>query len=114
MTPDMVTELLRNLYNASGGSVPPTAFASALAGMMWNETWANAWTNAGTAARNAELSGGSVSDMEDAFNQAFAETLGWSRGDFERFLQENNFTNDNAKKYQEGVDLWEWMTKRRN
>ena len=38
-----------------------------------------------------------------------ARRLGWTRGDFDRFLDENNFTRDNAREYQEGVDLWDWM-----
>ena len=109
MTPDMVTELLRNLYNASGGTLPPTALASALAGMMWNDRWQDAWQHAGSSADAVIARGGTSEEISDAFNNAFAESLGWSRGDFDRFLDENNFTRDNAREYQEGVDLWEWM-----
>ena len=112
MTPDMVTELLRNLYSASGGSVPPTAVASAIAGLMWNEQWQSAWDSAGSAAESVLARGGSSEDVSEAFNNAFADSLGWTRGDFDRFLDENNFTRDSARHHQEGVDLWAWMASR--
>lgn len=113
MTPEMVTEILRNLYSASGGSVPPTAVMSALSGLLWNETWAGAWTNAGTAAEAVADRGGSFDEINDAFNKAFAESLGWSDADFERFLQDNDLTSDNAHRHQrEDIDVWEWMVKR--
>jgi hypothetical protein len=113
MTPDMVTELLRNLYSASGGSVPPTAVASAIAGLMWNEHWQSAWDSAFKTSDAVVARGGSDEEISEAFNNAFAEGLGWTRGDFDRFLDENNLTSDNARQYQEGVDLWDWMVRRR-
>lgn len=112
MTPDMVTELLRNLYNASGGAVPPTAVASAIAALMWNERWETGWKNAFSAAEAARASGASDEDVSEAFNSAFAEGLGWTRGDFDRFLRENDLTRENATQYQEGIDLWDWMANR--
>ena len=109
MTPDMVTELIRNLYNASGGYVPPTAFATALTTMMWNERWQKGWTNAFASAEAARNSGASDEEVHDAFHDAFADALGWTRGDFDRFMKDNLLTRENASRYQEGVDLWEWM-----
>lgn len=113
MTPDMVTEVLRNLYNASGGTVPPTAVASAIAAMMWNERWQDAWSAAGSAYEDALARGGSSEDVSEAFNNAFADSLGWTRSEFDIFLRENSFTPDGASKYEESADLWEWMANRR-
>ena len=112
MTPDMVTELLRNLYNASGGTLPPTAVASAIAGMMWNEKWETGWKNAFASAEAARNSGASDEEISNAFHDAFAEGLGWSRADFDRFMHDHNLTRDNASQYQETIDLWDWMASR--
>ena len=116
MTPEMVTELLRNLYNASGGSVPPTAVASAIAGLMWHEQWQSAWKDAFRASDAVLASGGSDQDVSDAFNNAFADGLGWSREDFDAFLKANDLhdhpTGDGSRNYPESRDLWEWMVNR--
>ena len=109
MTPEMVTEVLRNLYNASGGEIPPTAVMSALSGLMWND----AWTSAGVAAEAVADRGGSFDEINDAFNKAFAESIGWSQADFERFLQDNNLDPESARQYQkDNLDPWDWMVRR--
>ena len=108
MTPE-ITELLRNLYSASGGGVPPPATLAAIAALLWE----NAFTDAAVAAEHARDAGGDFDAINDAFNKEFAESLGWSQEEFEAF--ENSdlpFNSDGMLRYKEDVvDVWEWMVR---
>lgn len=108
MTPE-IAEMLRNLYSASGGSVPPPAAMAAIAALLWNE----AFTNAAVAAENAHDAGGDFGQVNDAFNKTFADSLGWSQEEFEAF--ENSdlpFNSDGMLRYKEDVvDVWDWMVR---
>lgn len=108
MTPEIV-ELVRNLYSASGGGVPPPAAMAAIAGLIWNE----AFTDAAVAAETAHDAGGDFDAVKDAFDRTFAESLGWSQEEFEAF--ENSdlpFNSDGMLDYkQDVIDVWEWMVR---
>lgn len=90
MTPDMMTELVRNLYNASAGTLPPTALASAIAAVMWGDRWEDAWQHAGSSTSADVVRGGASEEITAAFNAAFAESLGWTRAEFDRFADDLN------------------------
>ena len=108
MTPE-ITEMLRNLYSASGGSVPPPAAMAAIASLLWNE----AFENAAVAAERAHDAGGDFDAINDAFNREFAEGLGWSHEEFEEFAGSDlPFSSDGMLRYKEDVvDVWEWMVR---
>ena len=108
MTPEIV-EMVRNLFSASGGSVPPSAAMAALAGLMWNE----AFTDAAVAAEAAHDAGGDFDAVNDAFNKTFAEELGWSQAEFEAFANSDlPFNSDGMLEYKQDVlDVWEWMVR---
>jgi hypothetical protein len=101
MTPE-ITEMLRNLYSASGGSVPPSA------ALLWNE----AYTSAASAAESAHDSGGDFDAVSDAFNKTFAESLGWTQEEFEAFESSDlPFNSDGMLEYKQDIDVWEWMVR---
>lgn len=107
MTPEMV-EMVRNLFSASGGGVPPSAAMAALAGLLWNE----AFTDAAVAAEAARAAGGDFDAINDAFNSTFAERLGWSQEEFEAFeASDLPFNADGMLQNQDVVDVWEWMVR---
>ena len=108
MTPE-IAELLRNLYSASGGSVPPPAAMAAIAALLWE----NAFTDAAVAAEQARDAGGDFNAINDAFNKEFAESLGWSQEEFEAFESSDlPFNSDGMLRYKEDVvDVWEWMVR---
>ena len=108
MTPEF-TELLRNLYSASGGGVPPPAAMAAIAALLWE----NASTDAAVAADVARKAGGDFDAINDAFNRSFAESLGWSQEEFEEFeASDIPFSSDGMLQYKKDVvDVWEWMVR---
>lgn len=108
MTPE-ITEMLRNLYSASGGSVPPPATVAALAALLWNE----AFTSAAVAAEAAHDAGGDFDAVKDAFDRTFAESLGWSQEEFDAFQDSDlPFNSDGMLDYKDDVvDVWEWMVR---
>lgn len=106
MTPEIV-EMVRNLFSASGGGVPPSAAMAAIAGLLWNE----AFTDAAVAAEAAHDAGGDFDAVNDAFNRTFAEGLGWSQAEFEAFVgSDAAFSSDGMLEYKADVlDVFEAM-----
>jgi hypothetical protein len=81
-------ELLRNIYSAGAGAAHPSAAAAAIFGLMWN----NAWNDGLAAGQTAQNAGASDLEINRAFHQAFAETLGWSDAQSREFW--NNHAHD--------------------
>lgn len=108
MTPEII-DMVRNLYSASGGAVPPSAAMAAIAGLIWNE----AFTDAAVAAEAAHDAGGDFDAVKDAFDRTFAESLGWSREEFDAFQNSDRpFNSDGMLDYKEDVlDVWDWMVR---
>ena len=106
MTPEIL-EMMRNLFSASGGGVPPSAAMAALAGLLWNE----AFTDAAVAAEAAHDAGGDFNAVNDAFNRTFAEELGWSQAEFEAFVNSDvPFSSDGMLEYKADVlDVFQEM-----
>lgn len=107
MTPE-IAEMLRNLYSASGGSVPPPATMAAIAALLWNE----AFTSAAVAAEQVHDSGGDFGQVNDAFNKTFADSLGWTQEEFEAFANSDlPFNSDGMLDYKDDIDVWDWMVR---
>ena len=98
----------RNLYGAGGGSAHPSAYPSVLAVLTWvvaNET-------ALRAGQHVYDHGGDVTLIEEAFNNSFADSLGWSHEEFEQFLKDSDyrFNPSDAERYDETWDAFEaWV-----
>jgi hypothetical protein len=106
-----VLDAARNLYSAGGGSVHPSAYAAALGGLAW--TWA--YQDALRAGRDVYNHGGDATQVEEAFKDSFAESLGWSEQEFEQFWNDPNyeFNASDARRYDETWDAFEAWSKGR-
>jgi len=104
----VISDGARNLYGAGGGSAHPSAYASALGGLAW--VWAN--EAALRAGQHVYDHGGDTTLIEEAFNDSFADSLGWSDQEFEQFLNDPNydFNAADAHRYDETWDAFEaWV-----
>ena len=92
-----IVTALRNVYGAGDGSIPPSAAAAAISQLLWNMHNAEgmAW------GQNAYNFGGDQSDVEASFRRGFAESLGWSEGEFNEFWNnpDYEFTPEDAARY---------------
>lgn len=100
-----VFDHLRNLYSASGGAVHPSAVSAAIFGLMWNQAWKDALA-AGQAAYN---SGASDAQIDQAFRDAFAESLGWEDAQAREFWENpaRDFTPEDAQRFDEAWDTFD-------
>lgn len=103
-----ISDGTRNLYGAGDGSVHQSAYAAALGGVAW--TWAN--EAALRAGQHVYDHGGDATLIEEAFNDSFANSLGWSDQEFEQFLNDPSydFNAADAHRYDETWDAFEaWV-----
>jgi hypothetical protein len=100
-----VFDHLRNLYSASGGAVHPSAVSAALFGLMWNQAWKDGLA-AGQSAYNA---GASDAQIDQAFRDGFAESLGWSEAQAREFWDNTayDFNPDDAQRFDEAWDTFD-------
>ena len=109
MTPELV-DTLRDLYAASGGTVPGPAWTATAATLLWIWVY-NDWLAAGQHARK----GGGVEAVDAAFREAFAERLGWNDYQLDEFWNNPryDFGPDDARRFNDDEDVWESMVRDR-
>ena len=102
-------ESLRNLYSATGGTVPGPAWTAALATLFWIFSHEDAGARHRRSHECADPEG-----LDEAFKLALARGLGWTDPQLEEFWNdpEHDFNADGTPRYDMSRDAWEDMLKR--
>lgn len=74
-----LAELLQNIFNATGGNVPPTAAVAAVYAM--------------SVGRMFEQQGASDAEVADAYKYAFGDAFGWTREETDRFWADRSVSS---------------------
>ena len=111
MTFELV-DTLRDLYAASGGTVPGPAWTATAATILW--MWAyNDWLAAG---QHAADRGGGVEEIDAAFKETLAERLGWNDDQLDEFWNNPRyeFGPDDARRFNDSEDVFETVIQEQN
>lgn len=101
--------LLRDLYGATGGTVPGPAWTATLATIFWM------FSHEDVVARTQGPAEGADPDALDrTFKAAFARRLGWTDRQLEEFWNDprHEFGPDGTPRYDTTSDAWEEMLRR--
>lgn len=105
-------DLLRNLYGASGGVVPGPAWTAAFATLVWMLAYGEGLE----AGQHVASEGGDPERVEAAFKNTLARRLAWSGAQFDEFWNNPryDFGPDDARRFDDSYDAWDWMQKDRS
>jgi hypothetical protein len=100
-----VFDLVRNIYNASGGAAHPSV-ASALFGVLWREGWENGLAAAQAAANDRQ---DNYDEQNAAFDEAYRNTLGWSEAEWQEFWRSGRYrtTEEEALQFDQAWDTFD-------